>query len=362
MFFDFWEYKINEREQSPQNHQTSIADGVVDLFRPDCQMEFITGSHRLVLNCNNCDEKHILICSEIVSAIQSNVRYELPQNRGRGVGEVQIEAVQVIPNMPKAGFFRKKIPSRYGLRSLASINVLDSMFRNERGILVKPYFVSVYYAVTYPNQNVHLYLEKMDGDGLVLGELQQEIKDYPTQLNSGWNNLLEGLYTMHAEGLYFMDIKPSNVGYNMDILEGGHSKITLKWIDIDSIGMRDSTFEECQSLDYVDPYTLGTNIEETKEIKVARELFKVGLSIYEMLTGENLLIIANNKLNTGKTPFFTMINADHLLDIQQYIEEKRWEVAEITQHLGLQKKLFHFLSPDYMERSDSTRCCNPRSV
>lgn len=123
-----------------------------------------------------------------------------------------------------------------------------------------------------------------------------------------------------------MDIKPANIGYNL-------VPFHLKWIDIDCV--------ICETPGYIDPYTLSyTNVanEIPAEILVAREYYKVGLSIYEMLTGKNRLVEVNDNLNED-TPI--EIN---LIKYTEYFKEQMANIPIVTSNSNLQNKLRCFLS------------------
>lgn len=214
-------------------------------------------------------------------------------------------------------------------------------------------FVSVYH-VERLSKRLDVYLESMDGNGLQLakaqgldmvnvpsenesGELSNiKIEDYHDQLNSCWDILIDGLDLLHSKKHFFSDIKPENIGFNIT-----NNKITLKWIDIDCIS---ECVQQCESLPYYDPYTSKKNKSEiTGEIARGMEFFKVGLSIFEMLTGEHLIAQAWKE---GK-------------DEIEYIESKRNEMSKsiqeddpessfyhkFTENAELLTKIYNFLSP-----------------
>jgi hypothetical protein len=174
------------------------------------------------------------------------------------------------------------------------INSLDTLLKRkyiDRVSALDKYFIHVYdvFEVAWRDGFLtYVILECMTGDGSAFRRKYSAGKaQYELLLHQMSISLLTGLQRgLFRNNLYFSDIKPPNFAYSVD--EDGSFK--FKWIDVDCISNVSTGI--CSSTGYIDPYNQPVDtdpgLNDTRLFH--SDLFKFGLSLYEMVTGSHPLL------------------------------------------------------------------------
>jgi hypothetical protein len=187
------------------------------------------------------------------------------------------------------------------LDTLLARKYTDKVVNNlKRVAALKHYFITVYdvFEVAWRTKFVtYLVLENMTGDGERFRKQYAGKPEYESLLHQLSMSLLTGLQQgLFLNNLYFSDIKPENFAYSLE--EDG--TIKFKWIDVECIS--NITQGSCSTAQYLDPYNepVDTELDVTGNTLFHSDLFKFGLSIYEMVTGSHPLEPNNIKYLNAK--------------------------------------------------------------
>ncbi|BAZ09203.1 serine/threonine protein kinase [Calothrix sp. NIES-4071] len=252
----------------------------------NCHLEEITASTQI---CPRCNVHLPSLMHDVLSpgTVIHQGTYRIDYALGRGGFGITYQAVHT--TLEKRVAIKEYYPQEHALRDTSTGNLIVptakkdiyerglSRFVTEGKILAKINHPNVVRVENFFEERGTAYLVMELIDGYTLREKlnRQPNKKLTNGIEVIISALVDALATVHAQGIYHLDIKPDNVLLTSD------NRLVLVDFGASRQGLNNCTTSQAFTLDYAPPEVLMG-----KDFGIESDIFELGMMLHEMIVGE----------------------------------------------------------------------------